>query len=72
MHALHSFGRRTERRSLPTQLRPRRDSAGGEFNAGGSRRSLKQQNVVTRRASMSQTGQKDREKEVQQTWEAEE
>ena len=32
----------------------------------------RERNFVTREASMFQTGQKDREKEVQQTWEAEE
>ena len=33
MRALHSFGRLTERRSLPTQLSSRRYSAVGGFNA---------------------------------------
>lgn len=32
MHALHSFGRLTERRSLPTQLSSRRYGAVGGFN----------------------------------------
>jgi hypothetical protein len=43
MHALHSFGRLTERRSLPTQLSSRRYSAVGGFNGPRAERLLPEQ-----------------------------